>query len=67
MFSHELEDPSVSSSNLPKGSSIAKFVRRFAAMLYTPEGKVLTDRVWEETLTELDFAGVRTILESMKP
>jgi hypothetical protein len=34
--------------------------------LYTLEGKVVTERVWEETLAELDFAGVRTILESMR-
>jgi hypothetical protein len=39
---------------------------RFPALLYTPEGKVLIERVWEETLDELDFAGVRQILESMK-
>lgn len=35
-------------------------------MLYTPEGNVLRQRLWEETLTELDFVGVRTILESMR-
>ncbi|KAH7397774.1 hypothetical protein BKA64DRAFT_753442 [Cadophora sp. MPI-SDFR-AT-0126] len=41
-------------------------VHPFPALLYTPEGKVLIERVWEETLNELDFAGVRHILESMK-
>ncbi|KUL90964.1 hypothetical protein ZTR_00809 [Talaromyces verruculosus] len=41
-------------------------IHPFAAMLYTPEGTVLRQRLWEETLTELDFAGVRTILESMR-
>jgi hypothetical protein len=35
-------------------------------MLYKPEGDELRQRLWEETLTELDFAGVRTILESMR-
>lgn len=35
-------------------------------MLYTPEGDKLRQKLWEETLTELDFAGVRTILESMR-
>jgi hypothetical protein len=39
---------------------------RFAALLYTPEGKVVIERVWEETLAELEFAGVRPILESMR-
>jgi hypothetical protein len=34
-------------------------------MLYTPKGKVLVDRVWEETLAELEFARVRSILEDM--
>jgi hypothetical protein len=34
--------------------------------LYTPEGHVVRERVWEETLAELDFAGVRPILESLK-
>ncbi|RDW60130.1 NAD(P)-binding protein-30 [Coleophoma crateriformis] len=37
-------------------------IHPFAAFLYTPEGKVVIERVWEETLAELDFAGVRTIL-----
>ncbi|KAI1150667.1 NAD(P)-binding protein [Nemania diffusa] len=41
-------------------------IHPFASLLYTPEGKVITQRVWDETLAELDFAGVRTILESMK-
>jgi hypothetical protein len=35
-------------------------------MLYTIEGKDVTERVWNETLAELDFAGVRTKLKSMK-
>jgi len=34
--------------------------------LYTPEGKVVIQRVWDETLAEFDFAGVRSIIESMK-
>ncbi|KAK4044305.1 hypothetical protein C8A01DRAFT_42971 [Parachaetomium inaequale] len=39
-------------------------IHPFAAYLYTPEGQVVTQRVWDETLAELDFAGVRPILES---
>ncbi|KAI1765461.1 NAD(P)-binding protein [Hypoxylon sp. FL1150] len=38
----------------------------FASLLYTPEGKVATQRLWNETLAELDFASVRAILDSMK-
>lgn len=33
--------------------------------MYTTEGKAITARLWEETLEELEFAGVRGILESM--
>ncbi len=65
MLPHELEDPSVSPLPLPFGF-LAKAFRRFAALIYTPEGKVVTERVWDETLAELDFAGVRSILNSMK-
>ena len=35
-------------------------------MLYTAEGRKVTDQVWEETLDELEFAGARDILKSMK-
>jgi hypothetical protein len=35
-------------------------------MLYTPEGNELRQRLWEETLTELDFAGVRSVLDSLR-
>ncbi|KAJ8122989.1 hypothetical protein ONZ43_g952 [Nemania bipapillata] len=41
-------------------------IHPFASLLYTPEGKIVTQRVWDETLAELDFAGVRAILDSMK-
>ncbi|CAM1500426.1 Fc.00g095880.m01.CDS01 [Cosmosporella sp. VM-42] len=37
----------------------------YAPILYTPEGKVMTDRVWNETLSELKFANIDGILESM--
>jgi hypothetical protein len=35
-------------------------------MLYTSEGKELTEKVWRETMAELSFAGVEGILQSMK-
>ncbi|KAI1170971.1 NAD(P)-binding protein [Nemania sp. FL0916] len=41
-------------------------IHPFASLLYTTEGKALTQRIWDETLAELEFAGVRAILESMK-
>ena len=33
--------------------------------MYTPEGKAAAERLWRETLEELDFAGVKEILRSM--
>ncbi|RMZ88274.1 hypothetical protein DV736_g4507, partial [Chaetothyriales sp. CBS 134916] len=33
-------------------------IHPFAAFLYTPEGKEVTERVWKETLNELDFANL---------
>ncbi|KAJ4287712.1 hypothetical protein N0V90_012415 [Kalmusia sp. IMI 367209] len=41
-------------------------IHPFSKFLYTPEGKVLIERVWNETLAELEFAGVRAILNDMK-
>ncbi|KAL9598457.1 MAG: hypothetical protein Q9219_004493 [cf. Caloplaca sp. 3 TL-2023] len=38
-------------------------IKPFAPMLYTVEGKRSIDRLWEETLDELEFAGVRGILK----
>jgi hypothetical protein len=67
MFPHELEDPPVSfCGSLCPFWSLAKGNLQIAAFLYTPEGKVVAQRAWEETLAELTFAGVHTILESMK-
>ncbi|KAI0530006.1 hypothetical protein GGR58DRAFT_525490 [Xylaria digitata] len=41
-------------------------IHPFPALLYTPEGKALTQRVWDETLAEFEFAGARDIVEKMK-
>ncbi|KAJ3566874.1 hypothetical protein NPX13_g6974 [Xylaria arbuscula] len=38
----------------------------FPSLMYTSEGKALIDRVWDETLAELEFAGARQKIESMK-
>ncbi|KAI1428356.1 hypothetical protein F5Y12DRAFT_733326 [Xylaria sp. FL1777] len=38
----------------------------FPPLLYTAEGKNVTQRVWEETLAEFEFAGAREKIESMK-
>ena len=39
---------------------------RFNAMLYTPEGQKIADRLWEETMRELAFADVEGVLKGMK-
>ncbi|KAI2610564.1 NAD(P)-binding protein [Hypoxylon sp. NC1633] len=38
----------------------------FAGLLYTPEGKQVIDRLWQETIAELSFAGVQGILDGLK-
>ncbi|RYP45267.1 hypothetical protein DL768_008383 [Monosporascus sp. mg162] len=41
-------------------------IRPFSSFLYTPDGKAVTERLWQETLSELNFAGVEGILDSLK-
>ncbi|KAF1998495.1 NAD(P)-binding protein [Amniculicola lignicola CBS 123094] len=38
----------------------------FHKMMSTPEGQKVMDRLWEETMEELEFAGVREIVHSMQ-
>ena len=38
----------------------------FHEMMYTSDGKRTMDRLWEETLQELGFAGVRDIVVAPK-
>lgn len=40
-------------------------MHRFAGYLYEPEGKGATERLWKETLSELEFAKVGEILTEM--
>ncbi|KAK3940201.1 retinol dehydrogenase 13, partial [Diplogelasinospora grovesii] len=41
-------------------------IHPFPAWLYTPEAEAVIQRVWSETLAEFEFAGVRSIIESMR-
>ncbi|KAK9244228.1 hypothetical protein V1506DRAFT_542087 [Lipomyces tetrasporus] len=41
-------------------------IRPFPPLLYTPKGTTTIERLWQETLDEFDFAGVQSVLESMK-
>ncbi|KAI4869234.1 NAD(P)-binding protein [Hypoxylon rubiginosum] len=41
-------------------------VTPYNSFMYTPEGKAAADMLWQETMSELEFAGVSGILESMK-
>jgi len=69
-FYYELANPSVSSILLTLFWNSIDLdhlnISRFAAFLYTLEGKTVIERVWEETLNELDFAYARATLDSMK-
>ena len=38
---------------------------RFAAIMYTEEGKKVAEQIWKETLEELEFAGVKQILDQI--
>ncbi|KAK8024072.1 NAD(P)-binding protein [Apiospora rasikravindrae] len=40
-------------------------VRPMAPLLYKPEGDAIAKQLWEETLSELEFAGVRDIIQRM--
>ena len=35
-------------------------------MIDTEEGGKILDKLWEETMDELDFAGVKTVLNGIK-
>lgn len=37
-----------------------------APILYTEEGRKISEQLWEETLAELSFANAETILKTMK-
>ncbi|KAI1773951.1 NAD(P)-binding protein [Hypoxylon cercidicola] len=41
-------------------------VTPYNSFLYTPEGRAATDTLWQETMNELQFAGVSETLESIK-
>ncbi|KAM6517287.1 hypothetical protein FSOLCH5_008250 [Fusarium solani] len=38
----------------------------YGQFFYTPESKTVSQKLWEETMTELGFAGVQQILDQMK-
>ncbi|KAI1452421.1 NAD(P)-binding protein [Annulohypoxylon moriforme] len=41
-------------------------IHPYPTLLYTSEGQQITERLWDETLAEFEFANVRGIIESMK-
>ncbi|KAI0478163.1 hypothetical protein F4859DRAFT_478779 [Xylaria cf. heliscus] len=41
-------------------------IHPFPTLLYTPEGKRITQRVWDETLAEFEFVNARGVVEAMK-
>jgi hypothetical protein len=40
-------------------------VARFHYLVYEPEGPAVMDAVFEETMAELEFAGVREVLQRL--
>ncbi|KAK2001688.1 short chain dehydrogenase [Colletotrichum falcatum] len=41
-------------------------IHPFPAFVYTPEGKACANQLWDETMQELEFAGVSSILHAMQ-
>jgi len=39
---------------------------RYPTIAFSDEGRAVLEKVWEETIEELKFAGVAEILERMK-
>lgn len=39
---------------------------RYPSLLYTNDGKKLQDRLWKETIEELQATGAASVLESIK-
>lgn len=44
----------------------ANELNRLPEVWYKPEGRELTDRIWEETVEEFNFVGLSSILEGLK-
>jgi hypothetical protein len=45
--------------------TIAKTVHRLAQIIYTAEGKKISEQLWKETMEELAFANVKGILKTI--
>jgi hypothetical protein len=41
-------------------------IGRFAALVYAPDSKNVAERLWDETMKELEFADPLRILEGLK-
>ncbi|GAP88447.1 putative retinol dehydrogenase 12 [Rosellinia necatrix] len=41
-------------------------IKPYPLICYKPEGRRVRDRLWEETMTELKFAGASSIIENLK-
>ena len=42
------------------------YTSRYPKICYTPEGKEVREKLWEETIEDLSFAGTLKIVESLK-
>jgi hypothetical protein len=45
---------------------IVPSANRMAPMVYTPEGEEIAARLWQETMDEFSFAGLKEILDTVR-
>lgn len=66
MFLYGLENSSVSLPCCARITRNTEKLIRFTQLVYMPEGRPIMDALWEETIAEFEFAGVREILKMTK-
>ena len=66
MLCDGLEDLPVSASSLRELRLVADLMNRFATLLYAPDSSIVTGRLWDETMKELEFAGPLRVLAGLK-
>lgn len=66
MFLYGLEDSSVSLILSLRVIRSTDDMIRFTQLVYLPEGQPIMDVLWEETIAEFEFAGVRDLLKFPK-
>ncbi|KAI1377708.1 NAD(P)-binding protein [Hypoxylon crocopeplum] len=61
-------DAAVAQGKGSHGSFLSDWkIKPYPKVWYTPEGREVRERLWEETMEELNFAGASKIVTSLKP